>query len=578
MVIRGFGCLAAAAALMVVSACSVGQSGQAAPASAGDQEPFGAPAEGPVSAAGDYLAGRFAQDEHDLSAARKFLTAALAHDPDDLEVMQRTYLALAADGNLGDAADVARRLLKYDNEAAVASIIVAEQDAKAGRWGAAASVVDSLPRRGLNTVLVPLVLAWARMGEGQADQALDALAPLAQNSRDLPLHDFHAALICDLAGRADQAEKFYQSTLASPNGHVLRAVEAAAAFYRRHGHADKAATIVEAFRQDHPGSDVPDAGTARPIDSARAGLAEALFGIAGTLREGEAPDLALVFARLSLDLRPDFPLAQMLAADTLDDMGRLSASDQIYSSIAPGSPAYWTAQLRLAGNLDAMDRTDDAVHTLEGLSTVKTERPQALIALGDLYRRHHRWSEAIGAYDRAVEAVGSPQRQDWSLFYARGVALHESNQWPRAEADFLKALDLDPNEPDVLNYLGYSWVEKGEHLDRARDMIEKAVAQRPTDGFIVDSLGWVYFRTGQYAKAVETLERAIELVPDDATVNDHLGDALWAVGRQDEARFQWNRALVFNPEPDLKAELESKLKSGYAVPPPIKPSKDTAAQ
>lgn len=155
---------------------------------------------------------------------------------------------------------------------------------------------------------------------------------------------------------------------------------------------------------------------------------------------------------------------------------------------------------------------------------------------------------------------------------------HEANQWPKAEADFLQALALEPDQPDVLNYLGYSWVEKGVNIDRARTMIEKALARRPTDGFIVDSLGWVYFRTGLYDKAVAEMERAIELAPEDATVNSHLGDVLAAVGRWDEARFQWQRALVFNPEPDLKAELQRKLKDGFVPPPPIRATKDSAAQ
>jgi Flp pilus assembly protein TadD len=199
------------------------------------------------------------------------------------------------------------------------------------------------------------------------------------------------------------------------------------------------------------------------------------------------------------------------------------------------------------------------------------QQPDALIALGDLLRRHQRWTEAAGAYDRAIAVMGKPDRSQWPIYYARGVALERAGQWNRAEADLLKALELQPDEPQVLNYLGYSWIEQGTNMERARRMIERAVQQRPTDGFIVDSLGWAFYRSGDYPKAVEALERAVELHPEDATINDHLGDALWNAGRQDEARFQWQRALVFEPEPELKSEIERKLKVGLQTPTPVTP-------
>jgi len=259
-------------------------------------------------------------------------------------------------------------------------------------------------------------------------------------------------------------------------------------------------------------------------------------------------------------------------------MGRLDAANDMYSQIDASAPAQLVPQLRIANNYDELHRLDDAIHTLEAATTQYPDRPDALIELGDILRRHERWTEAIAAYDRALAQVGKPDRNDWPLFYARGIAEHEANQWPRAQEDFEHALALNPDQPDVLNYLGYSWVEKGVNLERAREMIEKALSQRPTSGFMVDSLGWLFFRTGQYDKAVAEMERAIELTPDDATINSHLGDTLAAVGRIEEARYQWKRALIYNPEPDLKAELERKIKDGFTPPAPIRPSRDAAAQ
>ncbi len=360
----------------------------------------------------------------------------------------------------------------------------------------------------------------------------------------------------------------------------MRTVEAAVSFFQRTNAPDAAKEVIERFQHDHADFLLSDfADKDRPVDSPRAGMAEAFFALASTLRQTGAQDLALIFLRLSLDLQPHFALAQIMTGDTLHDMGRLDAAIEMYDAIATSSPAHWVAQLRIAGDYNALDRLDDAIHTLEQAAAARPDRPEALIAMGDILRRHMRWADAIAAYDRAFAVIGMPRRQDWSLLYARGIAESEANQWARAEADFTLALQLEPDQPDVLNYLGYSWVEKGINVDRASHMIEKALNKRPTDGFIVDSLGWVYFRTGMYDKAVAQLERAIELAPEDATINSHLGDALAAVGRVDEARFQWSRALVFKPEDPLKGELQRKLKDGFTPPPPIKAdSKDSAAK
>jgi tetratricopeptide (TPR) repeat protein len=532
------------------------------------------------TAAGNYMAGRFALDMHDLPAAASFLRAAAAQDPDEVEVLQRAHLALAANGQLDEAAEIAERLLRFDSDSSTAAVLMAEQQAKKGHWAAGEAYVQGLPKRGFNTLLIPLIAAWSEMGQGHVDRALAELEPLNSDGHQTALYEFHAALICDLAGRNAEAERHYRAALAAESGDAMRTIEAAASFFRRTGEADAAKDIVSRFRQDHPDFLLADLDSReRLINSPRAGLSEAFFALGSSLRQTGAQDLALIFLRLSLDLTPHFPVAQIMAGDTLHDMGRLNAAVDMYDGIDAGSPAHWVAQLRIAGDYNALDRLDDAIHTLELAAAARPDRPEALMTMGDILRRHQRWTDSIAAYDRALAVIGTPRREDWSIFYAKGIAESEAGQWPRAEGDFMQALELEPDQPDVLNYLGYSWVDRGINLDRAERMIEKALSKRPTDGFIVDSLGWVYFRTGLYDKAVHQLERAIELAPEDATINSHLGDALAAVGRIDEARFQWNRALVFKPEEPLKAELQKKLKDGFVPPTPIKiDNKNSAAQ
>jgi len=541
----------------------------------GESSLRGAPLPGGASVAGNFLAGRFAQDHHDLTAASDYLQRALAGDPENLELLQRTYIALAIDGRLDEAAVVAKRLLQFDGEAGIAALLVAEQDARAGNWAAVEQRAASLPHRGLTAFMGPLVGAWAKVAQGRTDAGLEALAPLAQNSNFAALHDFHSALINDLADRRKAAEQDYLGTLAGSGGLTLRTVESAAAFYRRTGQNDKANAVVGRYLQQHPESESLGIGltaASRPVATPLAGLAEAYFGAAGSLRQGSAPDLALIFGRMALDLDPDMPLAQLTVADTLQGLGRLEDANVLYAKVPADSPVFWSAKLRLAANQDDLGDVDGAVQTLEAISAQFPQRSDALLTLGDVLRRHQRWSESAAAYDRAIALLGPPKPDQWPLYYSRGIALERSKQWTRAETDFLTALQLQPDQPHVLNYLGYSWIEQGVNLDQARQMIEKAVEQRPTDGFIVDSLGWVYYRLGDPKRAVEVLQKAVELNPEDATINDHLGDALWVNGRREEARFQWQRALISNPEPELKATLDEKLKDGLRpVPFPAGP-------
>jgi len=314
-------------------------------------------------------------------------------------------------------------------------------------------------------------------------------------------------------------------------------------------------------------------GATQPtIRSPADGLAEAMFDLASVLNQAETIDLSLLYARFALNLRPQFGLAQLLLADVLSAQNKPEESLTVLSEIKPNSLYYPSARLRSAINLDTLERTDEAIAQLK---TMAAEQPQSVateVQLGDILRNKKRFAEAVTAYDDAIHraaSVGMPER--WSLFYDRGVALERSGQWERAEQDLKHALELKPEQPLVLNYLGYSWIDRGENLDEGLKMIEKAVELRPDDGYIVDSLGWAHYRMGDYAGAVEQLEKAVELVPQDPTINDHLGDAYWQSGRLSEARYQWQRALQFGPQENEIKPIEEKLQSGLKTPPPSTP-------
>lgn len=521
------------------------------------------------SASGNYLAGRFAAAAGEAGVAADFFSGALHGDPENAELLQHAFTLTAAEGRMDEAAGLARRLLQFDSSSPLAIILVAVQEARSGDFKAAERRLRSLPERGLSSFLGPLLAAWAKAGEGDIDGALQRLAPLADNSHFQAIHDFHAALISDLADRRDAAAHFYRKTGAGGGGPALRYVQAAASFFQRSGQPEEARRLLADYQRDRPDGSLLDLralGLAEPrkeIPSATAGMAEALFGAATSLRQAKTPEAALILARLGVYLQPDFPLARILIADILQGRGDLVEANAVYGAIRPGNVGYWAAQLRVATNLDDLGDHDGAERLLRDMADQQPDRIEALVALGEILRGRKRYAEAVAAYDGAIARLaGRVDARHWVLYYSRGMSLERAGQWPAAERDLLRALELEPDQPHVLNYLGYSWVEQGLNIEAAKRMIEKAVELRPDDGYIVDSLGWALYRVGDYPEAVAKLERAVELRPEDPTINDHLGDALWQVGRRDEARFQWQRTLTLEPEPELVDGIRGKIVSG----------------
>ncbi|MHA1598281.1 MAG: tetratricopeptide repeat protein, partial [Alphaproteobacteria bacterium] len=290
--------------------------------------------------------------------------------------------------------------------------------------------------------------------------------------------------------------------------------------------------------------------------------AEAIFGIATSLSQQNARETALVFGRMALYLRSDFPVMQMLLGNILQADQRYDAANKVFSGITKKSPYSWPSRLSMADNLDDLERPEEAEKNLRAMAAEEPDLAAPLIRLGDMLRGREQFKKAVAVYNQAFDRIGDPQPHHWSLLYARGIVLERIDQWEKAEPDFLKALEFKPDQPMVLNYLGYSWIDKGINLDRATEMIRKAVKLRPTDGYISDSLGWAHFRLGNFQESAKEMERAVALRPEDPVINDHLGDVYWRVGRTNEARFQWQRVLTLDPDDDLAASIADKLKNG----------------
>jgi tetratricopeptide (TPR) repeat protein len=508
----------------------------------------------------DILIGHVAELQSDPAVAASAFDKALAVRPNDQELVQQAFIASLLDGRSDAAVSLARQL--PDNQ--IAQLVLVNQEVRANRWAAAEARLHAMSRQGLTQLLEPLILAWSQAGTGQTDAALATLQPLIDGQQFRGMFALHAGMIADLAHRTADATKFYRIANANMPDLNLRLAQILASWQARAGHpADAARTLADlADAAPEMGIALPRLLAAtgqRPVTGPADGIAEAYLALAAALRGGDSSDLAMITLRLALDLRPDFPAARLVGAEILSDGGHRAEALRMLTSVSDRDPLSPVIQLRRAELLAELGRTADAQQELDRLVVQFPDNPLPAIEQGDIDSGTHKYRQAAAAYSRAIDRMQPVRRSDWPVFYQRGIAYDQSHQWARAEADFRRALSLAPNQPSVLNYLGYTWANKGEHLTEARQMLQKAAAGRPDDGAIIDSLGWVMLRQGEVAQAVATLQRAVELEPEDSTINMHLGDAYAAAGRALEARYQWRRALTLNPTPDDATKLEAKL-------------------
>ena len=522
---------------------------------------------------GNYLAGRFAYRERDITSAANFYQQVLVEDYENRALVQRALVLTVQDGRIDDAIPLAAHLVVLDPKSKISHLILIVGAVADGSLDEALGWVNDIERNGIYELMAPIMQGWINLGLGNFDSALAAIEPLAASPNFEMYHAYHGALMADIFGRQDMAAENYRLALTAVPGGTQRVVVAYATSLRRAGRLEEAEALYESYRENNPDSPwlepilatiKSDERPALIVSTAQEGMAEALFGAASALPNESAGDTGLIYAYLALHLRSDFPVVQLLVGEVLDVLERYEDAIDAYSAISRDSPYSWSARLRAASGLASIERVDEAVNILGEMVGENPARSDAAIALADVLRRNERFDESVKFYDVAIGRTSGFKARHWSLFYLRGVMLERTKQWPRAEADFLHALELQPDQPLVLNYLGYSWVEQGTNLERAMELIERAVALRPTDGYIVDSLGWAFYRLGDFKSAVKHLERAVELRADDPIITDHLGDIYWKVGRQNEAQFQWERALVLGAEDEAAILIRQKLKEGLS--------------
>ena len=528
--------------------------------------------------AGPYLAAEHAARRGDIAEASRLLARVLARDPENVELMDQTMLHQVAAGQIAQAVAVARKLDEVRPGHHLGVLILAADAFRDQKFAEARDLLATGGPDG-GPFVGTIMQAWAAYGSGSPQDGRKILEELSEDGTGGPVGKILAAQHIGLIEAASGNDVAAVTALAeaadaSNRGGTSRLIRQRAGALARAGKLDEAGELIDERLSLTLGdprlealADQLDAGTAPdPMTvTAEQGAAEALFAISGYVSRGNNRLIGLAYARLATYLSPEMVEAQLLIADILSQDEQHGLAIEAYARIPSDAPEALDAQIGRAQALEDAGELEEGLTVLRELVAGHPESIEAHTSLGDMLRQAMRYEEASVAYDGAVKLIETPENRHWVLYYQRGITYERAKQWPKAEADFRMALELEPDQPLVLNYLGYSWVEMGENLDEARAMIEKAVDQRENDGYIVDSLGWVLYRLGDFKEALVHMERAVELRPVDPVINDHYGDVLWVNGRKIEAEFQWRRALSFEPEEKEIERIRRKLEVGLDV-------------
>jgi tetratricopeptide (TPR) repeat protein len=525
-----------------------------------------------TSVLGNYLAGRFARASQDTDDAAGFYERALTRDPTNEVLLDQAFQMETMSADWPKAIPLAEQLAATHKSHRMSQFLLGVTAFKNADYVKAEDHFKAASENPIGELTSAIALGWSRLAAGDADGALAAVDLPKQPDWAQFYLRYHRGLIADIAGRKAVARSAFEKMFRQ-DSRTLRTSLAYAQHAAHYGDFKLARQIIKEQLTKTHGDPHPLAvdmldrinkkeKTALLITSPTEGLAEVYYGLGEALTGEGGVSLGTIYLQLALYVKPDHAFALAALANTEEVAHRYQDAIATYDKIPQGTPLQSAIDIRKAFNLNSLEKTDEAKAILERLAAKDPNDVRPLEALGNIYRARKQYAEAVTYFTRAIAVLGKPDNRHWGYYYARGTAYERLKKWPAAEADLKRALAMAPDQPLILNYLGYSWVDQGKHLKDGMRLIEKAVQLKPDDGYIVDSLGWAHFKRGDFKEAVRYLERAVEIKPEDPTLNDHLGDAFWKVGREREARFQWNQALSLAPEPEDAEKIKAKIERG----------------
>ena len=519
---------------------------------------------------GGYLAGRHALSTKDFDAASTYLSRAIEDDIENPELLNGLISVQVSLGDIGAAKISSDSLDLLGVQTQLSNMVKIAIQLRNRDFDNAKQQIEN--EQGINPLLDKIVTGWAFADQGNFEDAETIFDEIGKGSSLAQFSQMQKASMLAAYGRYESALNTIENLEKNSNRISIDAralkvqlllkldnkEEATEYFSKIFGNGvNSDAADLRMQVEDHP-----NASSIEERLSLEAGIAYAFYAIADILKDDADPNTALLYVRLAQYLNENSQKTILLAADLLEQMGQYDLAVEEYAKISPSSSYFLSSELGRVGALRDGGKTEAALEVLYYLSREFSDIGIVHNSLGDFLRREERYSEAKIAYDRAVDIYRENNNVSWVVLYARGITHERLQEWDKAESDFRNALTINPDQANVLNYLGYSLIDRGEKLDEAMTMIEKAVSLQPESGYIVDSLAWGLFKLGQYETAIPHMEKAAELMPVDPIVTDHLGDLYWAVGRQLEAKFQWRRALSFDPELKDATRIREKLRIG----------------
>lgn len=512
--------------------------------------------------AGNFLASQYARRAGHYDDATRYLQDSYAKHPDNEEIAKQLQAMLLLGGHMEEAVALSRKILAMEEHEPVSALLLVLEEVRVGNAQQATDLLKASFKKDDSQLWLPLVTHWLEINQGKMVKPASIKNIKGASGKAALIVHYHLALINDMAGFEKAAINNFKRVAEGSENPPLRVMQALIEFYERSGKPAELRAIVENYLAQHTHFLRTDIG----VNGVQDGIAEVLFTMGSIMMSAGKVQDASIYLRLSLYMKPDFPLVQLMLADTYTNLEQYETANRIYETLNQSHPLYVSAQINRAVNYHRSGRLDKAVQLLETLTKDTNHAYTAYLTKGDILRENLHYEDAISAYSNAIKLVENLDSSHWGVLFARGASHERLKQWGQAEKDLQHALKLSEEQPEVLNYLGYLWLERGKRINEAKAMIARAFAQRPNDPQIMDSMGWAYYLTGEYGKAARLLEKALTMIPSDPTINDHLGDVYWQQGRKNEARFQWERSLTFSPAPEQADAIKKKLEEGVAPP------------
>ena len=533
------------------------------------------------TASGSYLIAQHAQYANDWESASIHINKFIGENPsisrDYRDLLEKRAMVLNLGAGKIDGAHYYAKNLSEEEKNPLSVLVSTLPHIRKNDFKKAQESIDSMSSGGMADLIKPIIKNWMVFGQEETPKIVKNLSGQGL---------YHLILGADYSGDRDYLKKVIDVKFTRTGLNAQSLIDIADIMVRN-GYSGRALSLyqdIQSKKPDHKelnvkisllesGDDLPQSDLFKKIKNPEKGAAMAILDVGMLLFREQSLDSARIFAHLALNLDPELEDANLLLAYVAAQYEQYDEAIAFFKTITENDfERFVQAQMQVSELQEYAGRSEEALKTLEKVARLE-DSIELQMQIGDLARSHDDYKRALKAYNAAFDMIGDDTPEEyWGLYYSRGIIYERLNDWDKAEQDLQQALTFEPNHPYVLNYLGYSWADQGKNLDDALSMISKAVSLRPDDGYIVDSLGWVYFKLGEYNRAVDPLENAVELLPEDPTVNDHLGDAYWKVGRKHEARFQWSRALSFaenapdsltdTEAQDLLGQLEKKLKAG----------------